>query len=750
MMDPEMLSLNGFATDPNWVVDAHQDYPRLAWEGTPGQPVPEPVIDWLGGNGTRKSPYELSSVDQLMRFSKAGVLADKHFRLINDLDLSGQTWPQVVIGYFNGTFDGNGYRIHHLHIQGADHLGLFGHTGEDAVITNLGLEAVDVNGTGERVGGLVGTNYGSITQSYSTGIVTGRSRVGGLVGTNEGDVTDCYSTGTVSGTGWSVGGLVGRSNGSISTSYSAGWVWGSNWGTGGLVGRNEGDVTDCHSTGTVSGDRYVGGLVGRGTGSITTSYSTGTVSGDSYVGGLVGSAGNIAASFWDIETSGLLGSAGGVGLTTAEMQTASTFLEAGWDFVGETTNGTEDIWWILEGQDYPRLIWNYKLPWAHSNDPPNGATDVLRSSILSWHPGIAAVEHDVYFGYDEEAVANATTEDPFIYKGRQTVQATSYDPGILELSTTYYWRIDEVNDADPNSPWKGSVWSFTVVDAISSPDPPDGASVVSHEPTLSWVPGAPGLQYDVYFGGNHDEVTNATPQSPDIYCGRQPPEMTTYQPGHLEWVKTYYWRVDGIDEADPNSPWKGDVWSFTVVDFIVVDDFESYNDIPEGELGSNLVYLTWQDGFDTPATNGSTIGYITGVSMETLTVHGGRQSVPYRYENKWKASEATRQFTSPRDWTRGGVARLSLWLYGDPANAPELMNVALNGAARVYHDNPGAARIGAWTEWIIDLNTFGVNLTDVNSMTIGFGVPGSTAAGGMGEVIFDDIRLYPPAPEPEP
>jgi hypothetical protein len=44
-------------------------------------------------------------------------------------------------------------------------------------------------------------------------------------------------------------------------------------------------------------------------------------------------------------------------MLTSLMQTASTFLEAGWDFVDETENGTEDIWWILEGQDYPSLWW---------------------------------------------------------------------------------------------------------------------------------------------------------------------------------------------------------------------------------------------------------------------------------------------------------------------------------------------------------------------------------------------------------
>jgi hypothetical protein len=66
---------------------------------------------------------------------------------------------------------------------------------------------------------------------------------------------------------------------------------------------------------------------------------------------------SITLSFWDREASGQTTSDGGTGKTTAEMQTAKTFLDAGWDFVDETANGTEDIWWILEGQDYPRLWW---------------------------------------------------------------------------------------------------------------------------------------------------------------------------------------------------------------------------------------------------------------------------------------------------------------------------------------------------------------------------------------------------------
>ena len=92
-----------------------------------------------------------------------------------------------------------------------------------------------------------------------------------------------------------------------------------------------------------------------------------SVTGRSDVGGLVGqkkyydeywgNEGVVNDSFWDAQTSGQAASAGGTGKTTAEMQTASTFLDAAWDFAGETVNGTEDIWWILEGKDYPRLWW---------------------------------------------------------------------------------------------------------------------------------------------------------------------------------------------------------------------------------------------------------------------------------------------------------------------------------------------------------------------------------------------------------
>jgi hypothetical protein len=169
------------------------------------------------------------------------------------------------------------------------------------------VEAVDINGSG--------------------------SWAGAVAGFNGGDITGVYSTGAVTSDGWHIGGLVGANYG--------------------------GSMTNCYSTASVDGNEYVGGLVGRHQyHDITNCYSTGSVSGNANVGGLVGYSGDtIPTSFWDIETSGQTESDGGIGKTTAEMQTAATFLDAGWDFEGETENGTDDIWWIDEGLDYPHLWW---------------------------------------------------------------------------------------------------------------------------------------------------------------------------------------------------------------------------------------------------------------------------------------------------------------------------------------------------------------------------------------------------------
>ena len=234
---------------------------------------------------------------------------------------------------FNTIFDGNGHTIANLYIRWTDasHIGLFRAAGDDAVIRNLSLTGVRVSGK-DWVGGLVGSNDGSISgssvagrvsgfngigglagfssgsvsSSHSSVPVAGRSdHVGGLVGSNAGGISDSYATGVVTGRGDNVGGLVGvivdNSDGSISNSYATGNVAGDGDNVGGLVGYSSGNISNSHATGNVTGESgYVGGLVGySGSGNITDSHATGNVTGEGrYVGGLAGSSrGAITASY---------------------------------------------------------------------------------------------------------------------------------------------------------------------------------------------------------------------------------------------------------------------------------------------------------------------------------------------------------------------------------------------------------------------------------------------------------------------
>jgi len=88
-----------------------------------------------------------------------------------------------------------------------------------------------------------------------------------------------------------------------------------------------------------------GGLVGKNENTIVSCYAVGFINGYTDTGGLVGldESGVVTCSFWDVDSSGMTTSAGGEGKTTGEMQDPNTFVSAGWDFVGESANGTEDI-----------------------------------------------------------------------------------------------------------------------------------------------------------------------------------------------------------------------------------------------------------------------------------------------------------------------------------------------------------------------------------------------------------------------
>ncbi len=321
--------------------------------------------------------------------------------------------------------------------------------------------------------------------------------------------------------------------------------------------------------------------------------------------------------------------------------------------------------------------------------------------------------------------------------------SASYNPGSLESEKVYYWRVDEFDAVET---YKGDIWSFTTPGAVGNPSPANGAVDVKMIATLSWTASNSAASHEVYFGTNEEAVRRADATSPE-YVGSKTLGDESHDPGKLAWHTAYYWRVDEIDSQ--GSTLKGPLWSFTTADFLSVDDFEDYTD---NDAEGEAIWQSWVDGFGIPA-NGAQAGYLMPPYAEQTVVHGGLQSMPLLYNNAPGAaaySEATLTLSYPRDWTESGVSALVMWFRGRTDNAAEplYVSVANSGGAAVMltHDDVNAAQTGPWTRWVIPLQTFadqGINLTNVDTISVGLGTKGAmTTAGGTGTVYFDDIALY--------
>jgi len=376
MQDPQTFIDAGWdfvgATDKpgyTWAEPEGGGYPVLKWQVSPTPVLPA----FSGGTGEIENPYLISTADELNSIGNNPRLMNAHFKLIDNIDLAGIDFNMIASQYFQfqGTFDGNDHTISNFSHTSteATGVGLFRYV-SNGRISNLGLIAPKVHvDAREFQGSLAGVlSAGNVTNCYvESGSITGQDEVGGLVGENgsSGIIMNCYFTGNATGR-YSVGGLVGNNLGSIKASYSYADVEGQN-AVGGLVGRcSSGETANCYARGNVVGEWYVGGLVGSngsggspGVGTIHNCYSVSANLTGTQKGGLLGAdwGGAVDNCFWDTETCGLIKSYGGEGKTTAEMQMADTFLNTGWNFAGETENGTEDIWWIFDGHDYPRLWW---------------------------------------------------------------------------------------------------------------------------------------------------------------------------------------------------------------------------------------------------------------------------------------------------------------------------------------------------------------------------------------------------------
>jgi len=381
-------------------------------------------------------------------------------------------------------------------------------------------------------------------------------------------------------------------------------------------------------------------------------------------------------------------------------------------------------------------VWSFSIPpkTAYNPDPADGAEVLDPDDVkINWTAGYGAILHTVFIGNDYDEVSNAV--------GGMMQNTTTYNAGTLEVEKVYYWRVNEFDAVETH---KGNVWTFTTPGAVGNPQPANGATDVPMATILSWTAADNAASHQVYLGLDKNIVHSADTGSPE-YKGSKALGDESYDPGLLELGTTYYWRVDEVYNGNPA---KGPVWSFTVGDYLMVDDFESYTD---DDATGEAIWQHWIDGFGVP-DNGAQVGNLMPPYCDQVIVHGDAQSMPLSYANEAGVtnSEALLTLTSLRNWTTAGVGELSLWFRGSPANAAEPMYVVVSNSAGapaiIVNDDLEAAQARGWRLWRVPLHAFadqGINLTNVDKLGIGLGSKsGMAVVGGTGTMYIDDIRLY--------
>ena len=500
-------------------------------------------------------------------------------------------------------------------------------------------------------------------------------------------------------------------------------------------------------------------------------------------------------------------------------------------------------------ETYKGDVWSFTTEGAVTGpNPANGAVDVKPSVILSWVAGAVAQSHEVYFGTDSDSVKNATTASPE-YKGPKALGEESYDPGKLMLNIAYFWRIDEVNSTNPDSPWPGNVWGFTtgnylVIDDFEDYNADDNQIWFAwHDGLGAGTPGTPG-----YLPGNGtgsavgDESTASYTEETIVHGGNQSMPIAydnnkqgsaKYSEVKLTLTDQRDWTEEGVTElslwfrgnpASTGSFVEGPVGTYTMtgsgadiwaVDGVEADEFHYAFKTLAG-TGSIVARVESVDNTNAWAKAGvmirETLDPESAHAMMVVTPGSGVSFQRRPGRSATSVDDTTSGITAPywvkieRDitgnfsasssangttWQRVGAMEpiqmganvyiglavtshdaaqtcqavftnvtttgnvTGQWINQDigiESNDAEPLYVAISSSAGapavIVHDDPAAANIDIWTEWIIPLQTIadqGIILTDVDSIAIGLGTQGNmTTAGGSGKMYIDDIRLYQP------
>jgi hypothetical protein len=276
-----------------------------------------------------------------------------------------------------------------------------------------------------------------------------------------------------------------------------------------------------------------------------------------------------------------------------------------------------------------------------------------------------------------------------------------------------------------------------------NPKPAPGQADVDPSALLTWKAGRGAAMHELFINIDRQAVLDGT-AFVDVLS------ETCYDLAqlNLQLGTTYYWKINEVNDIEVPPSWQGDIWSFRIRDFLVVDDFEDYN------IGKKEIWWFWKDGLgygphdDEPGYagngTGSAVGNETTSSyMEETIVHGGRKSMPLAFDNTEATySETEYTFDSPEDWTRSGIQTLTLYFYGDPANTGGQLYAKINGEKKPFDADAATLTRPRWTQWNIDLESVEVDLHSVKTLGIGVDEPGAT-----GTVYLDDILLYRLAPE---
>ena len=293
-----------------------------------------------------------------------------------------------------------------------------------------------------------------------------------------------------------------------------------------------------------------------------------------------------------------------------------------------------------------------------------------------------------------------------------------------------------------NSNWGGimpqyglsEVRFFYIPVRAREPNPDSGATDVDVDVVLGFRAGREAAQHDMYFSSNEQAVIDGNASVISV-------TETSYGPLSLDLDQTYYWKINEVNMAETPSTFEGDLWNFTTREFLIVDDFESYNDLDTTYPESNRIFNVWIDGYGI-ATNGSLVGYGSSPFCEKTIVHSGTQSMPFFYSNTGGAaySEAELPLSPAQNWTEAQVKTLAVHFHGAEGNTGQLY-VKINGTKVPYDGQASNLALTGWQAWNIDLASSGASLQNVTKLAVG--IDGN---GASGTLLFDDIRLYRLAP----